>query len=117
MQYGWSILMEAANNGHLSVVSKLLSAGADKAHKDPHGWNAVMAAADNGYAIVLEKLLHAGVPADGVDVVSDMHVSLSIYIDMHVVTAGRRHVVRRMRCGGRTEWKQRLHFRELKICN
>jgi ankyrin repeat protein len=59
-EFGWTLLMRAADRGHNAVVQLLLRAGADCDVKSSSGWTALIRVAIKGYEDVLETLLAAG---------------------------------------------------------
>jgi len=59
-EHGYTALMMAASKPHVTVVEKLILAGADVNDKDNNGETALMQAASNGQDTVVEKLVSAG---------------------------------------------------------
>ncbi|WP_158685529.1 ankyrin repeat domain-containing protein [Microbacterium halophytorum] len=57
---GDSLLLLAAQGGHVELVRGLIARGADLAHRNHRGVTPVIAAASRGHHDVVESLVHAG---------------------------------------------------------
>jgi ankyrin repeat protein len=64
-QYGWTLLMSAANEGNTAIARELIQRGAQLDTRNKHKWTALSLAAHTGHPGFVALLVDAGASLDG----------------------------------------------------